>query len=77
MGEGFFGKQVEPIPGIKALHRREQYHEYLFRRRMWDKRFAVAKQFKSGVDAYEIWLTDFVDDMSDVIIAKTISVVPR
>lgn len=56
--------QVEPIPGAKAQKRREDYHEYLFRRRMWDKRFAVAKQFKLGVDTYEIWLTDFVDDMT-------------
>lgn len=56
--------QVEPIPGAKAQKRREDYHEYLFRRRMWDKRFAVAKQLKLGVDEYEIWLTDFVDDMT-------------
>jgi hypothetical protein len=56
--------QVEPIPGNKAQKRREAYHEYLFRRRMWDKRFDVARQFKEfGKDEYEIWLTDFVDDM--------------
>lgn len=56
--------QVEPIPGSKAQKRREQYHEYLFRGRMWDKRYAVAKHLKEGVDDYEIWLTDFVDDMA-------------
>lgn len=56
--------QVEPIPGKKAQQRREAYHEYLFRRRMWDKRYAVAKHLKAGVVDYEIWMTDFVDDMA-------------
>lgn len=55
--------QVEPIPGIKAQKRREAYHEYLFRRRMYEKKFAVLKKADADIVEYEIWLCDFVDDM--------------
>lgn len=54
--------QVDPMWGVRAESRREAYHEYLFRRRMWEKRFAVAKYFKLGMDEYIAWFDPHLHD---------------
>jgi hypothetical protein len=55
--------QVDPIKGTAAQKRREQYHAYLFRRRVYDRHRECICQLHAGsADAALIFVSELMED---------------
>lgn len=57
--------QVEPIPGKTAEARRIQYHQYLFRRRVWEKHHEYIQALNAeNPDSALMFVADLINDVS-------------